>query len=624
MKERRRYIKGNFTFVFSMPDEKMRKYLSIAIALILISIFAVAQSEQDYDDYVKNIQSVWDKELQEKEFQQYILEQNTAYQEYVSQEEEAYKKYVEDIEKKWNEFMASSKEQWVDYGENKDVKSIVDFTVPEDDEEIEEDKVDEKPVQEPKPEEKPEPDEKPKIEIKPEFKEKPEEKPQEQPSEQIKPELEKKPDLKTQEKPETEIKPDIEKEQTEKEKTKPEEQPSGKIKPGPKTQDKPDVKKEQTEKEKPKLKAQTVEQTKPKVEKKPDLKTQDKPESEIKPGIKIEQAKTEDKPGVKTEEKTKVRQTDKPEFMVEGKTDLTLPNQPAKQTTKKPGLKIQHTPKHRKQKGGRIIIEAIVPADAPDRMVQARSLIASQTERIFSMKNRARRNVLEGQVRNRMGQPVTPQNVRQFVQDEVLPKAKIDPEKVKSNDGVERIKVTVSIPMVPDHLKKRAQQYLSSTRKYCKQFKEDLPLVMAVIQTESYFNPLAKSHIPAYGLMQLVPRAGGRDAYRYVFNKDKAPKPDFLYVPDNNLLLGIAYINLIRDKYLYGINDPEKQQYLITAAYNGGIGNVIKKVLKKHNVKKMSDAELYRILQQKMPDETKDYLTKVTSRKKNYLAWQSI
>jgi membrane-bound lytic murein transglycosylase C len=122
--------------------------------------------------------------------------------------------------------------------------------------------------------------------------------------------------------------------------------------------------------------------------------------------------------------------------------------------------------------------------------------------------------------------------------------------------------------------------------------------------------------------MQLVPKYGGRDAYRYVFKKDEMPTPDYLYVPENNLLLGITYAYLLGDNYFYGIRDPKKRELLVIAAYNGGVGRVIKKMLKRYNVREMSQSEVYETLRNEMPDETKDYLAKVTSRKKNYLAWQ--
>jgi len=411
----------------------MKKYLPIAITLVLtlvlISIYAFASTEKSddtvsYKDYIKKIESRWDEYTEAKEFEKFKQEQNAAFQEFVRKDKEAFRKYVEEVEKKWSKFTGSSQEQWVDYGEDKSVRSIVNF------EELEES------VKEPV--------------------EKPIEKPVEKP-----------------------------------------------------------------------------------VEKK-----------------------------------------------------------------------------------SQIIVEAVIPSDDPDAEEKAKELIASHIEKIFSAKNEANKNVLEGQVKTEAGEDVTPENVKEFIKTEILPKAKVGPEPLKGKDGVKRVKVTVVIPMVPEHLRVRAEQYLGLTRKYCKQYNEDLPLMMAVIQTESYFNPLAKSHIPAYGLMQLVPKYGGRDAYKYVFKKDQAPEPRFLYVPENNLLLGIAYLRLLRDNYFYGIKDPKKQEYLIVASYNGGMGRVIKRVMKKYNVPEMTPDEVYAALRKEMPDETKDYLAKVSSRKNNYLAWK--
>ena len=60
----------------------------------------------------------------------------------------------------------------------------------------------------------------------------------------------------------------------------------------------------------------------------------------------------------------------------------------------------------------------------------------------------------------------------------------------------------------------------------------------------------------------------------------------------------------------------------MVASYNGGMGRVIRRVLKKYEIPKMTSSEVYEALRKEMPDETKDYLAKVTTRKKNYLAWQ--
>jgi membrane-bound lytic murein transglycosylase C len=407
------------------------KYLSIALMLVIsiCALYAFAQESQDYKDYVRVAVFMADELAKQRDFEKFQREHNAAWNNFRRAQEMEFKAYKEEIERKWNEFMDSSNRYWVDYGENKNVRSIVNF----------------------------------------EEKEAPVEKPVEKPAE----------------------------------------------------------------------------------------KPVEKPEEE--------------------------------------------------------------TPEEEK---GQITIEAVMPADEPEAEEKAKELIANQVKKIFSEENEAKKNVLADQVKNEAGEVVTPQNVEKFVKEEVLPKAKVAPEPLKSKDGVERVKVSVVIPMVPEHLRIRAEQYINPVRKYCRQYNKDLPLVMAVIQTESYFNPLAKSYIPAYGLMQLVPRSGGRDAYKYVFKKDKAPEPDFLYVPENNLLLGTAYLHILDDNYFYGIRDPLKREYLMVSAYNGGVGRVIKRVLKNYNVPEMTLDELYSILRREMPEETGSYLAKVISRKKNYLAWK--
>ena len=55
--------------------------------------------------------------------------------------------------------------------------------------------------------------------------------------------------------------------------------------------------------------------------------------------------------------------------------------------------------------------------------------------------------------------------------------------------------------------------------------------------------------------MQLVPSSGARDAYRYVYKKDKVLKKGFLYKPKNNIELGCAYLAKIRYDYFKSVRD---------------------------------------------------------------------
>jgi soluble lytic murein transglycosylase-like protein len=82
-------------------------------------------------------------------------------------------------------------------------------------------------------------------------------------------------------------------------------------------------------------------------------------------------------------------------------------------------------------------------------------------------------------------------------------------------------------------------------------------LVRAVIQAESAFNPLARSHKGAMGLMQLMPATarqyGVTDAYD----------------AEQNVAAGVAYLRSLLDRY-------DGNEELALAAYNAGPGAVEK------------------------------------------------
>lgn len=157
-------------------------------------------------------------------------------------------------------------------------------------------------------------------------------------------------------------------------------------------------------------------------------------------------------------------------------------------------------------------------------------------------------------------------------------------------------------------------------------YKVDQSLILAVIHTESYFNPKARSHAPAYGLMQLVPSSGGRDAYREVHGKDRAPALSFLYNPNNNIELGAAYLDLLGKRDFKRVKNKESRRYLIISAYNTGAGNVSRAFTGKKNLRKaiekinqMSPDVLFATLKRKLPyEETRNYIQKVVKRQAIY------
>ena len=180
--------------------------------------------------------------------------------------------------------------------------------------------------------------------------------------------------------------------------------------------------------------------------------------------------------------------------------------------------------------------------------------------------------------------------------------------------------------MLPDHLETRAARYKDEVLKQSKRFEIDPAVAFAIMHTESSFNPMARSPVPAYGLMQLVPQSGARDAFNYIYKRDKLVTGLYLYIPKNNVDLGCAYIRKLRYVYFKNIKDDTSAYYCTISAYNTGPGNVSKAFTNTMKitpavqiVNRKSPPEVYEILVKKLPyKETRNYLKKVTSRMKDY------
>ncbi len=92
----------------------------------------------------------------------------------------------------------------------------------------------------------------------------------------------------------------------------------------------------------------------------------------------------------------------------------------------------------------------------------------------------------------------------------------------------------------------------------------DPVFVLAIIKTESSFNPKAKGSAGEIGLMQLKP-----DTAEWVAKKNglKWKGPKSLENPVTNITLGMAYFNMLRDKF-----DGHANKYI--SSYNMGAAKV--------------------------------------------------
>jgi len=197
-------------------------------------------------------------------------------------------------------------------------------------------------------------------------------------------------------------------------------------------------------------------------------------------------------------------------------------------------------------------------------------------------------------------------------------------------DGVSKNVLYVQMRMVNAHLDKRAVQYAATVRAHSENTKVSRSLIYAVIKTESSFNPYAVSSAPAYGMMQLVPSSGGREAYRKAKGEDVMPSKEYLFDAGNNIELGATYLGvLLNDSPLRAIRNPVSREYCAIAAYNTGPSNVFRAFSKLTGRARQDDAldkinsmrpdQVFDALRSNLPyEETRSYVVKVTEAKKRY------
>lgn len=205
-----------------------------------------------------------------------------------------------------------------------------------------------------------------------------------------------------------------------------------------------------------------------------------------------------------------------------------------------------------------------------------------------------------------------------------IAKNEVTKDKIKEKNikGDNRKIVSITIDMPSDATLKKAKSFEKDVLKYSKKEKIDPALVFAIMHSESSFNPMARSHIPAYGLMQIVPKSAGLDVSKRIYGKEKIFSPKYLYDSSNNIMAGTTYLNILYYSYLANIEDELSRYYCTIAAYNTGAGNVAKTFTKNTNINeaskiinKMTPEEVYKKLLKDLPyDETKNYLKKVSER----------
>lgn len=197
---------------------------------------------------------------------------------------------------------------------------------------------------------------------------------------------------------------------------------------------------------------------------------------------------------------------------------------------------------------------------------------------------------------------------------------------IKGTDGKKRQIVQVEMNLVADNLSRNAALYKDLVAEFSQKFQIEQPLIYAIMEQESYFNPEATSWVPAYGLMQLVPKSGGKDAYFYVYKKEWIPTRSYLYNPRNNIELGTAYLRVLMNQFA-PVSDQHCRRLCVIAGYNTGAGNVSRSFIGSTNLKKAFSNinqfdynQLYNHLVTRLPhEETRNYVIRVTTKREKYI-----
>jgi membrane-bound lytic murein transglycosylase C len=282
---------------------------------------------------------------------------------------------------------------------------------------------------------------------------------------------------------------------------------------------------------------------------------------------------------------------------------------------------------------GQITVETVEetnPRDSLSRAVVA-TLLTPQDPRVvdvFSDKevplNSNEEPYLLGLVLDQQGKPVRTQADAEAFASYLLDKK--TETRVIEQDGTKKQATFTIMNMVVNLPQKQAEKYRAFVLRFAEEYKMSPSLVFAIIRTESNFNPYAVSSAPAYGLMQLVPTSGGREAYRRAKGEDVAPTRDYLFDPQNNVELGTAYLNVLMFNQLEEVANEISREYCVIAAYNTGPGNVLRTFSKNRTtavqqINGLQPSALYDKLRSNLPyQETRNYLEKVTTYRKSYVS----
>ncbi|MBI9031728.1 DUF3393 domain-containing protein [bacterium] len=275
----------------------------------------------------------------------------------------------------------------------------------------------------------------------------------------------------------------------------------------------------------------------------------------------------------------------------------------------------------------KVVVEVVVEEGSSDKEVKQK--LAALTKKILEEKDETGATILEGQVASpsNPNQAVKPSDAEDLVAKSRITEKSVNGKKVYS----------LNLDLVSDSDKKRIAKYEKLISKYCKEAGIEPALALAIIKTESCFNPRAYNRTGnAYGMMQIVPKYAGRTMNRILYKKDKEPASKVLFDPETNLRMGINFLGHLKSTSWKKITNEINQRYCVISSYNGGSGAIyialagrtskipqekwdeMMALLNSNNNKKVYD-----LIHAKSWEETRHYIKVVEERYAQYLGYNS-
>lgn len=243
---------------------------------------------------------------------------------------------------------------------------------------------------------------------------------------------------------------------------------------------------------------------------------------------------------------------------------------------------------------GAVNVESLQDGNDKDAPEKAKKAILEQLNRVVQEDKGAKLPILDG-----AGTAVSADQIT------------VQERSEKGRDGVLRKRYTYSFKLDQGRLQKRVDAVLPWVKEWTQKNGVDPSLALAVIKQESAFNARARSWVPAFGLMQIVPAYAGKDVMNHLEKKNVEPSEETLYDPRANILFGTTYLKLLNERFS-SIKNATNRLYVVICAYNWGPGR-LQKLIRQKKIHPEGDSKaLFQALLGLVPNETKGYLTRVS------------